>query len=70
AGPQAWARGSLESWSTPQALGHGPESSGRAVQYRGPWDTGLSCPGQPVDTAGHGTQARGARHSWSIPQAL
>ena len=70
ANPRTRPRVTQESWSTPQAIRHGPDSSGRAGQHRVPSDMGLFLPGQLVDTAGTRTWARGTRDCWSPTQAF
>ena len=47
----------------------GPSHTGQLVD-RGTTYPNPSCPGELVDSAGHGAGARVARERWSIPRAL
>ena len=60
-GPRTRARGSRDSWSTPWALGPGPESPRTFGQHRGPSDLGRSRPGELVEPAmpGNGPESPG-----------
>ena len=53
AGHRTWARVARESWSTPQALEHGPRSPGTSGRARRTSGMGPSLRGQLVDNAGH-----------------
>ena len=52
AGSGSRAQVTLGSWSTPWALGHGPETPGISGRPREPSGTVPCCPGQLVHTAG------------------
>ena len=69
-GPQAWARVSRGSWSTPWAQGHGPGAPGPAGRPRGHWNPAPGRPGHLVEPMGPGNRVRVARDSWSAPRAL
>ena len=53
AGHRTGARVARESWSTPQALEHGPRSAGTSGRARRPSGMGPSLPGELVDNVGH-----------------
>ena len=59
-----------ENWSTSRALGHGPESPGRAVQQRRHWNTAPGPMRHVVELAGHRSLARVLQDSWSTLQAI
>ena len=59
-----------EWWSTPWALGHGPESPGTAGRPRGPSGSGPIHPGQLVDPVGPQTRSHVPREFWSNPRDL
>ena len=69
-GPWKRAGVAWDRWSTPLALGKGPESSGTDGQHDGPSNPGPSRLGQLVDPAGPPAWARIARESWLTPRAL
>ena len=56
-GPWAQARETRVSWWTPRALGHGPESPGKADRTCGHSDQVPNRPGHLVDTVGPRTRA-------------
>ena len=70
AGPQAQSRVTQDSWLTPQAYGHRPESPWKAGRPRGPSDRSAIIPGEVVKIVGPWTRARVAWESWSTPLAL
>ena len=53
AGLRTGARVARESWSTPQALEHGPRSAGTSGRACRPSGMGPSLPGELVDNVGH-----------------
>ena len=60
---QTRARIARDSWSTPRALGPGPESPGTADRPRGPSDPSANGTGEVIDLGGHRTQAaRAGQH--------
>ena len=69
-GRRAWAQVTRDCWSTPRALGRGPESRRIVGRTRRPSDLSPSCPGHLVDYVGPQTWAGVARNTWSTQWAL
>ena len=68
--PRTQSRVARYSWSNLRTFGPEPEATGTAGRHCGPSDTGLSLPGQLVDTEGTRPQARVPWDSWSALRAL